>query len=196
MQMARYHDWAVSSVIRYAGAIKNEIGEVEEDTIAAQLAAKLGRSTSVPAGTVIVTTAGALRDTNGVKAIYHAAAVEGIVGGGYVPVRNLAACVTNVLKRASAQKHATIVMPLMGVGMGGDLRQTIETLMTEAVVSLEREAESTIQCVYFMAWSGRELSACLRFLDNTPEVTPVPRARARPCRTGLSQAPRIRDEFH
>ncbi len=174
MQMARFHDWAVSSVIRYAGAKKNEIGEVELDTIAAELAEKLGGSTSVSAGTVIVTTSGALLETNGVKAIYHAAAVEGIVGGGYVPVRNITICVTNALKKASEEKYQTIVMPLMGVGMGGDLRQTVEKLMTSAIAFLEQNPKSSVRCVYFMAWSSRELSACLSFLDNTPEVKFVP----------------------
>lgn len=174
MQMARFHDWAVSSVIRYAGAKKNEIGEVEEDTIAAELTGKLDGSTSVAAGTVIVTSSGALFETNGVKAIYHAAAVEGIVGGGYVPVRNITMCVTNALKRASTEKYETIATPLMGVGMGGELRRTVEKLMTAAIAFLEQNSNSSVGCIYFMAWSTRELSACLGFLDNLPEAKFVP----------------------
>lgn len=174
MQMARFHDWAVSSVIRYAGAKKNEIGEVEEDTIAAELTGKLDGSTSVAAGTVVDTSSGALLETNGVKAIYHAAAVEGIVGGGYVPVRNITMCVTNALKRASKKKYETIVTPLMGVGMGGELRQTVEKLMTSAIAFLEQNPSSSVRCIYFMAWSSRELSTCLGFLDNLPEATFIP----------------------
>jgi O-acetyl-ADP-ribose deacetylase (regulator of RNase III) len=174
MQMARFHDWAVSSVIRYAGAKKNEIGEVEEDTIAAELTGKLDGSTSVAAGTVIVTSSGALLETNGVKAIYHAAAVEGIMGGGYVPVRNITMCVTNALKRASTEKYETLVTPLMGVGMGGELRQTVEKLMTSAIAFLEQNPSSSVSCIYFMAWSPRELATCLGFLDNSPEAKFVP----------------------
>jgi O-acetyl-ADP-ribose deacetylase (regulator of RNase III) len=170
MQMARYHDWAISSVIRYAGAKKNEVGEVEEDTVAEELRKKLGAKTSVPAGSVIVTGPGALRDTNGVKAVFHAAAVEGIIGGGYAPVRNIASCVTNTLNRASAENYQTVLMPLMGVGMGGDLRQTVDRLMTAALAFLIQNPGSSVRTAYFMAWSRPELSACLRFLDNNTEI--------------------------
>jgi O-acetyl-ADP-ribose deacetylase (regulator of RNase III) len=173
MQMARFHDWSVSSVIRFAGAKKNEIGEVAEDTIAAELTAKLGTNTSVSAGTVVVTSSGALLETNSVKAIYHAAAVEGIVGGGYTPVRNIAVCVTNALKRATSDKHASIVFPLLGVGMGGDLRQTVEKLITAAIAFIDQNPASTVEYVYFMAWNRPELLICLAFLDSVPELTPV-----------------------
>ena len=71
---------------------------MEEDTIAVKLKGELDGSTSVAAGTVIVTSSGALLETNGVKANYHAAAVEGIMGGGYIPVRNITMCVINALK--------------------------------------------------------------------------------------------------
>jgi len=109
-----------------------------------------------------------------VKAIYHAAAVEGIVGDGYVPVRNITMRVTNALKRASTEKYETIETPLMGFGMGGELRRTVEKLMTAAIAFLEQNATSSVRCIYFMAWSARELSACLRFLDNLPEAKFVP----------------------
>jgi len=63
-----------------------------------------------------------------------------IVGGGYAPVRNIAACVTNALKKASSDKYETMVIPLL------------------------------VRCAYFTAWNHRELLVCLGFLDNTPEV--------------------------
>jgi len=174
MQMDHFHDWAVSSVIHYAVAKKSEIGEVEEDTIAAELTGKLDGSTSVAAGTVVDTSSGALLETNGVEAIYHAAAVEGIVDGGYVPVRNITMCVTNALKRASTEKYETIVTPLMGVGMGGELRWTVEKLITAAIAFLEQNSSSSRRCIYFIAWSPRELSTCLGFLDNLPEAKFIP----------------------
>lgn len=99
---------------------------------------------------------------------------EGIVGGGYAPVRNITMCVTNALKKASTEKYETIVTPLMGVGMGGELRRTVEKLMTAAIAFLEENSSPSVCCIYFIAWSPWKLSACLGFLDNLPEAKFLP----------------------
>ena len=79
MQMARFFDRSVSSVIRYLGAEKDEAGLVVKDTIADELTKKVGQKT-VPPATIIATTAGQLENTHQVKKIFHAASVAGAVG--------------------------------------------------------------------------------------------------------------------
>jgi hypothetical protein len=80
MQMSRFFERTISAAIRYHGAKKDELGSVQEDTIANELAQKMGAATSVAPGTVLVTSPGQLASTHGVKAILHVAAVTGVPG--------------------------------------------------------------------------------------------------------------------
>lgn len=83
MQMARFYDKSMSSIIRYEGAEKDENEEVLTDTIANELAQVVGGRQSVTPGTVYVTGSGALAQSRGVKKIFHAATVCGVPGSGY-----------------------------------------------------------------------------------------------------------------
>jgi ADP-ribose pyrophosphatase len=174
MQMARFYDGSISGVIRYMGAKKDEAGGVEEDLIAEALKKEVGQKTSVDAGTVIATTSGELEHSNDVRKIYHVASVEGIVGLGYHPVRNITVCITNALKRADKEEFKTILFPLLGTGEGGaGLDQTVKDLFQAAIFHLKQNPESLVEEVYFLAWSDVELKSCLSYLENTPEVKRV-----------------------
>jgi O-acetyl-ADP-ribose deacetylase (regulator of RNase III) len=177
MQMARFFDRAVSSVIRYFGAERNDLGHVVTDTIADDLAAQMGTEKTVPAATVIATTSGGLAASHGVKKLLHAAAVTGEVGEGYAPIANVARCVTNALQKADSPALAglgatSILFPLLGTGTaGGDLQATVGRLLSAAVDYLEGNPASTIERVWFVAWREAELIACTSFLDNCDAVT-------------------------
>jgi ADP-ribose pyrophosphatase len=174
MQMARFYDGSISGLIRYMGAVKDDVGGVLEDKIATELSEIVDEKTRVDAGTVVPTTSGELKESNQVEKIYHVAAVEGVVGRGYSPVRNIAVCITNALKRADDDKFKTILFPLLGTGAGGaNLGQTVKELIQVAIVHLEQNPKSSVKQVYFLAWSDAELKSCLSFLENTPDVEPI-----------------------
>jgi ADP-ribose pyrophosphatase len=174
MQMARFYDGSISGLIRYMGAVKDDVGGVLEDKIATELSEIVDEKTRVDAGTVVPTTSGELKESNQVEKIYHVAAVEGVVGRGYSQVRNIAVCITNALKRADDDKFKTILFPLLGTGAGGaNLGQTVKELIQVAIVHLEQNPKSSVKQVYFLAWSDAELKSCLSFLENTPDVEPI-----------------------
>ncbi len=180
MQMARYYERSLSANIRYWAAVKDQSGQVVDDVIARLLREKKGpRELSVEPGTVWVTDSGELHQSNGVKKIFHAAAVRGVVGGGYEVVPNVWECVTNSLQRLDEERKEddnlrTIVFPMMGTGVGGgDITQIAPRLIEEAIAYLLSHPESGIQTVYFSAWTRRDLNVCLATLRNSREVEPI-----------------------
>jgi O-acetyl-ADP-ribose deacetylase (regulator of RNase III) len=166
MQMARFYDRSGSAVIRYFGA-KRRAGQVIEDTIAHELAAAMGAATSVPPGTVLVTTAGELTQSNRVKRIFHAAAVQGQPGVGYKSVPDVEACISEALRTADSPEYAhekprSILFPLMGTGTGGaDPRDTIKRLIETAINYFEQKPSSVISTVYFLAYTVHQRDFCL-----------------------------------
>jgi O-acetyl-ADP-ribose deacetylase (regulator of RNase III) len=176
MQMARFFDRSVSSVIRYLGATVDEAGHILEDTIADQLTKAVSAHSSVFPAAIIVTGAGRLADTHGVKKIFHAAAAIGEVGKGYVPIPNVADCVTNALVKADSTACEkddlhSILFPLMGTGTAqGDLQKIVGGLIDAAVDYLTANPESRIEQVSFVAWSEAELLACQAVLDHCDAV--------------------------
>jgi hypothetical protein len=177
MQMARYHEKSVSGTIRYLGARKDR-GEVVDDIIARELAAQVGNLTTVNPGTVFVTSSGEMAKTNRVRSILHVAAAYGQPGVGYKPVDNLQLCVSCVLDRAEdlAQQDRTnpphsILFPLLGTGQAaGKVEALLDQLLMAAISHLEANPEGSIQTIYFLNWTDRELQACRDFLDKSDRV--------------------------
>src|SRR3954447_2063671 len=121
MQMARYYDFSVSSVIRYEGAERTLAGHVQRDVINDELTALMGGSYAVPPAHVIATGAGQLTPNNGVKHVFHVAAVEGGIGLGYRVIESVDRCVTNALKLADSpafrdKNLRSVLFPLLGIG--------------------------------------------------------------------------------
>src|SRR5262249_9509358 len=85
MQMARHEDRSISSTIRYCGARKMAGRGVVDDLIANELAQVAGENPNISPAEILVTGAGDLERTHGVKKIFHAAVVVGQVGKGYRP---------------------------------------------------------------------------------------------------------------
>lgn len=165
MQMARYYDRSGSAVIRYFGA-KRDAGQVVEDTIADELTKALGGAKSVPPGTVLVTSSGELLESNRVKKIFHAAAVQGQPGVGYKPIPDVEMCVREALAMADAKdwegvELRSILFPVMGTGSGGgELRQTFRRLLGSAISYFETRPDSVISTAYFLAFTDQQRDAC------------------------------------
>jgi O-acetyl-ADP-ribose deacetylase (regulator of RNase III) len=175
MQMARFFDRSISSVIRYCGA-KKQGGRVVEDVIAKELAEVAGENANIPPGEILVTGAGELWGTHGVKKIFHAASVVGQVGKGYTPIADIAICVHNALEMVDSADWAdldlkSILFPLMGTGTGrGELEQKARELIEAAISHLEARPECKIERAYFLVWSEKDLEVCRCILDEAPEV--------------------------
>lgn len=176
MQMARFYDRSISSIIRYLGAEKDQLGLVVNDIIADELARIVGAQHSVPHYKVIPTTAGHLSKTHSVKRIFHAASVVGEIGRGYTPLRGVAECITNALAEADNPEYASdgltsILFPLMGAGTArGDLRDIVSPLINAAIDYLRANRQCQIRCVHFLVLTDDELAACRRVLDGNPAV--------------------------
>jgi len=176
MQMARFYDFSVSSIIRYLGAEKNQAGLVVSDCIADALRQIVGDQHAVPPATVIETTAGQLSKSHGVKMIFHVASVVGGIGRGYVPIQNISDCVTNALAKVDSEELesaglTSILFPLMGTGTArGDLSDIVAPLINAAIEYLRANRNSHVHRVHFAAFTEIELAACLSVLDRSHAV--------------------------
>lgn len=165
MQPSRYHERSISAMIRYFGAGRDNDGDPCDDVIGDALAAAMAdRSRSVvPAHTVIATGSGALAASNGVKRIYHVAAVQGVPGGGYEPVAQIGRCITNALQWMDHPDEArygarTIILPLLASGTaGGDAAQIASALVAAAAGFLKRTPGTRVMTVYLLAYRLSEL---------------------------------------
>ena len=171
MQMARYYDFSVSSVIRYEGAEKTMTGRVKSDLVNDELEHIMNGEYSVPPAHVIPTSSGQLRQKNGVRRIFHVAAVEGGIGQGYRVVESVGQCVTNAFKCADSDDPEneglrSILFPLLGIGTRlKSPRDTVRSLFAAAVSYLRGYPSSRIEDVYFLAWSEAELELCRSVLS-------------------------------
>ncbi len=177
MQMARYYDRSISSVIRYLGAKRDQVGHVVEDTIVNELAEIMGDHKAVPPATVVVTGSGELAGTHNVKKIFHVASVQGAVAHGYSPIGNIEACLTSVLRRVDSPEFRdagfkSVMFPLMGTGTGrGSLRENARKLIEAAIAYLEANPDSIVERVYFLTWRDKELEVCQSVLQGADEIT-------------------------
>jgi len=169
MLMDRYYGTSTSATIRYLGAKKHSItGRVIEDTIADELAEKMGSEKNVAPATVIPTKAGELQTNNNVKWIFHVASVIGQPREGYRPIERIERCVTNVLKRADSaefrkDKLASILFPILGTGpAGGDLEKHVRCCVQAAIDYFESQPDSSVNVTYFYVWNNVDLDICKR----------------------------------
>lgn len=179
MQMARYYDFSVSSVIRYEGAEKTITGRVKRDLINDELERIMDGEYSVPPAHVIATASGHLRQKNGVKRIFHVAAVDGGIGQGYRVVESVDRCVTNALKLADSgafenEDLRNILFPLLGISTRlKSERDTVRSLFAAALGYLRDYPLSRIEDVYFLAWSEAEVDLCRSILSGDERVKEI-----------------------
>lgn len=175
MQMARHYEFSISATIRYEGAVKDGNGYVVDDLIAKDLR-KVTRGRDCQPGTVVVTTAGELEKSNHVKRIFHAAAVAAEPGGGYQPIKNVAQCVRNALKKADSEELAplemhSILFPLMGTGtMRLKAQEMANKLIDEALEYVKQNPNSRIDKIYFLAYTEQDREICQDKFFHDPRI--------------------------
>jgi O-acetyl-ADP-ribose deacetylase (regulator of RNase III) len=186
MQMARHFDRSISATIRYMGAEKDEFGRVVKDLVADELheAALAG---NVPPGAVKDTTSGALRDSNSVKRVFHAAAVVGLPGKGYQLIDDATVCIDNALKLADSprlqkeEEIRSILFPLMGTATARANAQKVADELIEAAVCYYLDnPKSKINRIYFLAYSEQDLQICLNKFDKDTRLQAVKTKSAKP----------------
>jgi O-acetyl-ADP-ribose deacetylase (regulator of RNase III) len=178
MQMARHFDRSISATIRYLGAKKDRAGRVTNDFIADELREAAGGS-DVPAGIVIHTGSGELLKSHNVKKIFHAAAVAGQVGRGYMPIAEVAECIRNSLKLIDSEEMSnesiqSILFPLMGTGTTQlDAEEVANQLIDAAISYLEENPQTKIQKIFFLAYNEDDLNLCRHIFDQSARVIPM-----------------------
>jgi O-acetyl-ADP-ribose deacetylase (regulator of RNase III) len=175
MQMARHYERSISATIRYMGAKKDRAGRICDDVVANDLREAVGTCDVAP-GTVIYTTSGELQKTNGVKRIFHAAAVTGQLGRGYMPINDITECIRNSLELADSADLATedlrsILFPLMGTATARLSAQEIADDLIDAAVSyLEEVPNSRINKIFFLAYNEQDREICRHKFHNDPRI--------------------------
>ena len=187
MEMGRVHDNSLSASMRYLGGRRDVNQRVTTDHIQDELDARLARRKNTPksspsrhtfrqveAGGVIATGSGRLVRSHATTAILHVAAMTGEPTKGYQLIRNYSHCVTNALLEMDRLNQATfdryrlnpfrgklksILFPLLGTRETRlDPHDVAYGLVLAATNYLEDHPESTIETVYFLAYTDVDLS--------------------------------------
>jgi nucleoside phosphorylase/O-acetyl-ADP-ribose deacetylase (regulator of RNase III) len=169
MEMSRPTEFTISGIIRYWGARRDGSGRIADDTIARELAERVGPHRPVMPGAAFATGPGSLAESNNVRAIIHVASVQGEPGAGFRQVRNVGECVTNALARAEELGVASILFPLLGVASGhGDVRVTATTMITAAIDHLTDRPATALRAIYLLGYTRSELSTLTACLTDSP----------------------------
>jgi hypothetical protein len=127
---------------------------------------------------VVSTGAGLLTDSHGVRRVIHVASVLGEPGAGFRQVRNIAACVANVLTEADRLGTAdpslrVILMPLLGVGAGGgDVPATVSTMVDAAVSFFAGHPRTPLTEIRLLGYNTEEWRALISTMTAHPQLTP------------------------
>lgn len=181
LEMARYHDGSISSLIRYFGADRDNRGRVITDTIGQILREIAGRE-GVEPGNVVITTAGQLTRSNSVKALFHVAVMQGEPGYGYQPVRDFASCFRRVLRNVdlynlNLRPAVGVRRRLFNVGRPDPVRSVLcplfgsrtaywnpqdvaYGLFEAAVVFFQLNPHTKVKEIYLLAYTEQDKIAC------------------------------------
>jgi O-acetyl-ADP-ribose deacetylase (regulator of RNase III) len=181
MQMDSFYGKSTSATIRYLGAEKDDFGDIKSDTIGEALRDRMTGRIAVPPAAVVPTTAGALQQSNGVKWVFHVAAVLGQPLQGYKPIDDVEQCVKSALRKASTPEFAaanlrSILFPIFGTGPGGkDVEGTIARCLPAAIEQFElgRDKPAGLREVYFYVWGESDLEVCRAVAGRNPALMPV-----------------------
>ncbi|GGM40520.1 macro domain-containing protein [Dactylosporangium sucinum] len=179
MEMARFNEFSISSIIRYNGARRDAAGHVVDDVIADALAKAVDGRRPVAPGAAFVTGSGCLAGTNAVRWIIHVAAVHGEPGAGFRQVRRVGVCVANALAQAErlAREDAevrTILFPMLGTGgAGAPAPATAGELVDAAAFHLTTTPGTRLRGIYFLAFTDAERAALEGALAGHPALRPA-----------------------
>ncbi|QUX29674.1 MULTISPECIES: hypothetical protein [Nocardiopsis] len=176
MEMSRITEPTISGTVRYLGGRRDAAGNLIEDLIAAELTERMAGMSGIMAGQVVTTVSGELLESHGVRRIVHVAAVEGEPGSGYRQVRDVGRCVRNVLAELDrlnreGEDLQSVVLPLFGTGASnGDLRGTVETMVSAIVDYLRSHPSSHVSKVFLLAYTDAHEALCRLVLDLEPQL--------------------------
>lgn len=177
MQMSRFYESTISGIIRFLGAKKNiNNEEIEKDYIADELEQAMGEASKVTPTSILVTGPGEMAQTHHVKLIFHVAAVQGEVGGGYKPIRDLEQCIRKSLDRANDKTFqelqlTSILFPLLGTGTaGGKLSLIAKRLIDTVIEYVETHRDNRIKHIYFLTYKDHELFTCQSILEHSEQL--------------------------
>ncbi|WP_433064022.1 macro domain-containing protein [Dactylosporangium sp. CS-033363] len=179
MEMARFNEFSISSIIRYNGARRDAAGHVVDDLIARELADLVDGRRPVAPGAAFVTGPGVLAETNGVRWIVHVAAVHGEPGAGFRQIRHVGACVANALTHADRLARddtavRTILFPMLGTGgAGASVPATATELVDAAADHLAAVPGTPLRGIYFLAFNDAERAALEQALAAHPALRGV-----------------------
>jgi O-acetyl-ADP-ribose deacetylase (regulator of RNase III) len=114
-----------------------------------------------------------------VKKIFHAAAVAGQVGRGYMPITEIAQCIRNSLNLVDSEEMAnesiqSILFPLMGTGTTQlDAHEVASQLIDAAISFVEENPQTKIQEIYFLAYNEDDLNLCRHIFDQSTRIIPL-----------------------
>jgi O-acetyl-ADP-ribose deacetylase (regulator of RNase III) len=165
MLLARFYERSLSATLRYMDAIKGMDGRVVQDSLAESLSKVIQENNirlPVQAGVVIPTGTAGLQE-NGIRYVFHVAAVQGSVEAGYEPVTSqLPTCIDNVFstarrinKELSETKDAvplqSMLFPLLGAGTAKlSPHESADIMLAQIVACLE--STPAIKKVYLLAF--------------------------------------------
>ncbi len=167
LQLARYHDLAISGTLRYLDAEKTAGGVATNDTLNEALQeeiVKLGLKPPFSLGSVIATKTNGLREL-GFKYVFHVAGLQGSLNSGYHTMGDLLSdCVRNAflqfsqLAKREDSKLESILFPILGASTSGlEMIEVVEKLL-KSIVEEMAETDSC-QTVYILAWLEPHLHA-------------------------------------
>ena len=194
MQMARTFDKTISATIRYLGGLDPETKkhtDIVQDALRAQLKAR--DITQVNEGEILRTNSFHLRESHGVKAIFHVATVtcKPRDGNNPIEVESMVESVQEVVRQARALNRQSddrfhgrsIVMPIFGTGTGkGDASIIAEQLVYAAIEALRSPSklvteDTDISEVWFTAYSEDDVDRMRRIFEvlvKDGDLTPTP----------------------
>jgi len=169
LQLARYYDPWLSGTLRYLDAEKTPGGGILQDTLQMQLQQEiqtLGMTPPFATGSVVATPTNQL-SANGIKYVFHVAAMQGSVGDGYHTLeQSLDDCIRNVFRQFEhlAQERSdihTILFPLLGAATTDlDYVELSRKMLEHVVTGMDNvpACERTL----LLAWIGPHLYALRR----------------------------------
>ena len=181
MQMDRYYGRSTSAMVRYLGATLERRRTRWSRTRSARnwRRSSVRRSAWCPPRSSSPAP-GALRETNGVKRIFHVASVQGEPRVGYTPDHQARALREERLqqgRRAGVPKPRRwrrFCFPSSGPAPAAAASEEhAERCFTAAIEALESQPAHPIKAVYFYVWSDADLETCLTLARHHAGLTSV-----------------------
>jgi O-acetyl-ADP-ribose deacetylase (regulator of RNase III) len=179
LQMSQMFKPSTSGRLRYAVALKDDLGRVLQDITQDELFQWMrdrnGYGAKVAAGTVVPTSAGSL-ESRGVRRIYHAAVVQPEDGSGtyHVNRQTVTKVVANSFRAIAAENQTlatplrSICFPLLGAGRGGlDNKISLEALYSAIVDELKGSEDlSAPWTIHIICWRKRDSDMVIEFFKS------------------------------